>query len=225
MREEEGNEKKYGFRRGCRSYDRDSVPRYGAQSNPAVTSTSASTEAVQTSSQQDEATSAKRNAAKKKLVIYFDYAENILTDGLDVDAIASASLRGGSDGTNVENLKKMADEAATKENADEFSIQVNEIYDADFETMTDIARQDQTDSKPFTFKSELTNLDDYDTIFLGSPVWWGGLPQPVVVFLEQYDFSGKRLFRSVFITAPVLEGFWSNVVMRNRRRLFWMVLP
>ena len=36
-------------------------------------------------------------------------------------------------------------------------------------------------------------LDDYDTIYFGVPVWWGELPQPVHVFFQQYDFSGKTI--------------------------------
>lgn len=194
---------------------------------PASTDTgsaSSSSESAQAASPKNEDSAADTREGSRNLVIYFDYAENINTDGLDVDAITSASLRGGSDGTNVENLKKMADEAAAKENADEFSIQVNEVYDADFEAMTGVARQDQADNKQFTFKNELTNLDDYDTIFLGSPVWWGALPQPVVVFLDQYDFSGKTIvpfgihhgsrfgrmleqYREAEPDATVLDGF------------------
>ena len=37
------------------------------------------------------------------------------------------------------------------------------------------------------------NLDQYDTIFLGFPVWWYVEPRIVDTFLERYDFSGKTL--------------------------------
>lgn len=133
------------------------------------------------------------NTNGKSLVIYFDYSENIDTTGLDVDAISSASLRGGSTGKNIENLKVMVDEAKTLKNADVFSIQVNEVYPADFEDMTGIAKDDIANNKQFTFKEELTNLADYDTVYFGVPVWWGELPQPVHVFFQQYDFSGKTI--------------------------------
>ena len=46
----------------------------------------------------------------------------------------------------------------------------------------------------FSFVKILNRLlDDYDTIYFGVPVWWGELPQPVHVFFQQYDFSGKTI--------------------------------
>ncbi len=33
----------------------------------------------------------------------------------------------------------------------------------------------------------------YDTVFLGFPIWWGLAPTIVCTFLEQYDFSGKKI--------------------------------
>ena len=129
----------------------------------------------------------------KALVIYFNYSENIDTTGLDVDTVTSASMRGGSTGKNVENLKVMVDEIKELKNADVFSIRVNEVYPPDFEDMTGIAKDDIANNKQFTFKEELTNLADYDTVYFGAPVWWGELPQPVHVFFQKYDFSGKTI--------------------------------
>ena len=37
------------------------------------------------------------------------------------------------------------------------------------------------------------NMDDYDTILLGYPNWWASIPMPIASFLEEYDFSGKRI--------------------------------
>ena len=129
----------------------------------------------------------------KSLVIYFDYSENIDPKGLDVDAVTSASLRGGSTGKNIENLKVMVNEAKSLKNADVFSIQINEVYPPKFEDMTGIAKDDIAENKQFTFKQELNDLENYDTIYFGVPVWWGELPQPVHVFFQKYDFSGKTI--------------------------------
>ena len=129
----------------------------------------------------------------KNLIIYFDYSENIDTTGLDVDAISQASLRGGSTGKNILNLKVMVDTIKEKNGADVHSIQVNEVYPAKFEDMTGIARDDQDKNKQFTLKKELQNIDKYDTIYFGVPVWWARLPQPVNVFLDKYDLSGKTI--------------------------------
>lgn len=47
-------------------------------------------------------------------------------------------------------------------------------------------------------KTEIENLDEYDTIYLVFPNWWGDMPMPVYSFLDAYDLSGKKI--NVFIT-------------------------
>lgn len=37
------------------------------------------------------------------------------------------------------------------------------------------------------------NMDDYDVVFLGYPIWWGQAPKIVYTFLESYDFEGKTI--------------------------------
>lgn len=42
-------------------------------------------------------------------------------------------------------------------------------------------------------KDTIGDLSQYDTIFLGYPIWWGDLPMPVYTFLESHDLSGKKI--------------------------------
>lgn len=42
--------------------------------------------------------------------------------------------------------------------------------------------------------NEIDNLDNYDTIILGYPIWHGQTPKIVYTFLETYDFSDKTIF-------------------------------
>lgn len=44
------------------------------------------------------------------------------------------------------------------------------------------------------------NMDEYDTIFLGFPIWWYRAPTIINTFLESYDMSGKTI--AVFATCP-----------------------
>ncbi|MCI8631060.1 MAG: hypothetical protein HFG67_02145, partial [Firmicutes bacterium] len=39
----------------------------------------------------------------------------------------------------------------------------------------------------------VTNMKDYDTIFLGYPIWWGQAPNIVYNFVESYDFTNKTI--------------------------------
>jgi Flavodoxins len=58
------------------------------------------------------------------------------------------------------------------------------------------------------FKPELTNsvdnIDDYDLIIIGSPVWWFSVTPPVMSFLSQYDLKGKKV--APFCTCNSMEG-------------------
>ena len=38
------------------------------------------------------------------------------------------------------------------------------------------------------------NLENYDTVFLGYPNWWYGVPMPLLTFLEQNDLYGKQVY-------------------------------
>ena len=37
------------------------------------------------------------------------------------------------------------------------------------------------------------NVEEYDTIFVGYPIWWDEAPATIATFLESYDFSGKTI--------------------------------
>ena len=37
------------------------------------------------------------------------------------------------------------------------------------------------------------NMDEYDTIFIGFPIWWYVAPTIINTFLESYDFAGKTI--------------------------------
>ena len=39
----------------------------------------------------------------------------------------------------------------------------------------------------------IDNVDEYETIFVGYPIWWDEAPMVIASFLESYDFSGKTI--------------------------------
>lgn len=41
--------------------------------------------------------------------------------------------------------------------------------------------------------SKVDDMDSYDTIFLGFPIWWYREPSIIDTFLESYDFTGKKI--------------------------------
>ncbi|RHV66538.1 flavodoxin [Clostridium sp. OM02-18AC] len=41
--------------------------------------------------------------------------------------------------------------------------------------------------------NKVEHMDQYDTVFVGFPIWWYVAPTIINTFLEQYDFSGKKI--------------------------------
>ena len=44
-----------------------------------------------------------------------------------------------------------------------------------------------------TIADKVENMADYDTVFVGYPIWWYTVPRIVNTFLESYDFTGKTV--------------------------------
>lgn len=76
---------------------------------------------------------------------------------------------------------------------DLFSIQTSVDYPGDIDELIDYASSEQEEDVRPELTSHIENLDDYDTVFIGYPLWWYDLPQVMDSFFDEYDFSGKTL--------------------------------
>jgi flavodoxin len=47
-------------------------------------------------------------------------------------------------------------------------------------------------SRP-AIKDQVNGMEQYDTVFIGFPIWWYAAPTIINTFLESYDFSGKTV--------------------------------
>lgn len=79
-----------------------------------------------------------------------------------------------------------------------FEILTKESYPVDYDETVDQASNEQNEGARPELKTEIENLDEYDTIYLVFPNWWGDMPMPVYSFLDANDLSGKKI--NVFIT-------------------------
>ena len=76
---------------------------------------------------------------------------------------------------------------------DLFAIQPAESYGDDFNTVADKALSDQQNGVLPELSDHIANLDQYDTIFVGYPIWWYDMPQLMYSFFSEYDLSGKTI--------------------------------
>ena len=92
--------------------------------------------------------------------------------------------------------KPLAEYAAEILEADIYEIVAEEPYtEADLAYYTGgRADQEQNDSnaRP-AISGSVANMDSYDTILIGYPIWHGQAPRIISTFLESYDFSGKTI--------------------------------
>ena len=66
--------------------------------------------------------------------------------------------------------------------------------DLDYSNSDCRANREQNDptARP-AISGSVENLEDYEVIFLGYPIWWGDAPKIISTFLETYDFDGKTI--------------------------------
>ncbi len=82
-------------------------------------------------------------------------------------------------------------------NADLFEIVPKDKYtseDLDWTNKNSRSSKEMGDltSRP-AIANKLLNINDYDTVFLGFPIWWYVAPTIINTFLEQYDWEGKTI--------------------------------
>lgn len=123
----------------------------------------------------------------KVLIAYFAVAENS-----DVDAISSASVT-EVDGEAKGLVRTIAEDIQAVTGGDLFSIETSVDYPGDINDLIEYASGEQDEDVRPELTSHIENLDEYDTIFVGYPLWWYDLPQVMYSFFDEYDFSGKTI--------------------------------
>ena len=77
--------------------------------------------------------------------------------------------------------------------ADSFKIEMKTPYSPVYMTCIEEAKKDLREKARPELKSMPEIIDDYDTVVLAYPNYWGTMPMAVVTFLEHFDFAGKMI--------------------------------
>lgn len=118
------------------------------------------------------------NMNKKALVVFFSHAG----DNYSVGNIK------------VGNTKIVADYISELTGADQFEIVTHKYDGMAYKPLCDLAQDEQIKDERPAFEGKLENLDDYDVIFIGGPIWWGTYPQVMFTFFDTYDLNGKTIY-------------------------------
>ena len=127
------------------------------------------------------------------------------------------------------NTKKVAEEIASAIGGDLFEIEpVIKYTDEDLDWTNESSRSslemmDNT-SRPETAQ-KVANIGEYDTVYIGFPVWWDVAPRIINTFIEENDLTGKKIY--VFVTSGSsseensfrdLKGKYSNLNFITAKR-------
>ena len=114
----------------------------------------------------------------KSIFIYFSHTgENYMEDGI----------------RNIDkgNTEIVAEEISKLVKADLFKVEPVKEYPYDYHECCDVAKEELDSNARPEIKSQLANLANYDTVYIGGPIWWGHYPCPLFTVLESLDFTGK----------------------------------
>ena len=141
-------------------------------------------EPASTEQQPEEPSNAQESGV---LVAYFSWADNAVIEG-EVDAVASPSV------TAPGNVQQLAQWVSERTGGDLFSIQVTEPYSSDWDACLERANQERAEDARPELTASVEQLERYDTVFLGYPNWWYGVPMALLSFLEENDLSDKQVY-------------------------------
>ena len=115
----------------------------------------------------------------KKLVAYFSHKGENYSKGKIVN------LKKGNTEIAAEMISSIID-------ADIFEIIADKKYPIKYDDCIEIAKKELRENSKIKLKQDI-DIKEYDTIFVGYPNWWGTMPMPVWTFLEEKDFTNKKV--------------------------------
>lgn len=149
----------------------------GSSSAPQQSSTPNSTPAEESNNQNDSSipseessnpndSSTPTETGAKSLVVYFSWSGN------------------------TENVAKSIQ---TQTDADIFEIVPATPYSDDYDTVVDLAQEEQRNNARPAISNSIESIEQYDVIYVGFPNWWGDMPMILYTFFDTYDLSGKTV--------------------------------
>ena len=141
-------------------------------------------------------------------------AENKPAEGTHKILIAYFSRTG--DNYEVGNIEKgntaiVAEMVAEKTGGTLFEIKPVNEYPAGYRECTEVAKAEQESNARPEIATKIENLNEYDTIFLGYPIWWSDLPMLMYTFLEQNNFEGKTIIPFCTSAGEYMTGKELNI--------------
>lgn len=74
-----------------------------------------------------------------------------------------------------------------------YRIEPDTPYPTEHDVLVDMALEEQSENARPAIKTLLENIDQYETIYIGYPIWWSDMPMILYSLFDEYDFSSKTI--------------------------------
>ena len=91
------------------------------------------------------------------------------------------------------NTQKLAKLISDKVGGDFVRIETEKVYPEDYDELVDDAKKEKDNNDRPKLKELNINLENYDIIFVGYPIWWYQMPMAMYTFFDNYDFANKTI--------------------------------
>lgn len=93
----------------------------------------------------------------------------------------------------VGNTERVAENISSINGSELFELEMVNPYSNSYNDCIEEAKNDKQKNVYPPLKAMPESIDEYDTIFLGYPNYWGTMPMAVFTFLNTFDFTGKKI--------------------------------
>ena len=124
-----------------------------------------------------EAKSSNKNNMSKSIVIFFSHAgDNYSVGNIEVG-----------------NTKIVADYITEIKGADQFEIVTHKYDGMAYMPLIELAKEEANKGELPPYEGTAPDLSQYDTVFIGGPVWWGTYPQVMFTLFKDINLDGKTV--------------------------------
>ena len=117
------------------------------------------------------------NQAMNKIVIFFSHAgDNYSVGNIEVG-----------------NTKIVADYISELTGADQYEIVIHKYDGMAYMPLIDLAKKEAEAGELPPYEGKAPDLSQYDTVFIGGPVWWGTYPQVMFTLFRDMNLDGKTV--------------------------------
>ena len=121
--------------------------------------------------------SQKQNNMSKSIVIFFSHAgDNYSVGNIEVG-----------------NTKIVADYITEIKGADQFEIVTHKYDGMAYIPLIELAKEEANKGELPPYEGTAPDLSQYDTVFIGGPVWWGTYPQVMFTLFKNINLDGKTV--------------------------------